>query len=58
MKEILKYARESGIANANNSILEKALGTQLKEDRVMKIITKEVITFVTRLFINKESHEN
>jgi hypothetical protein len=49
MKEILKYAETDKIIN-KNIIINKSLESKIKEDRVIKIITKEVSSFISRLF--------
>lgn len=50
MKEILKYAETNKIINKKNLIVNKSLENKIQEDRVIKIITKEVASFISRLF--------
>jgi hypothetical protein len=50
MKEILKYAETDKIINNKNIIINKSLENKINEDRVIKIITKEVSSFISRLF--------
>ncbi len=50
MKEILKYAEANRIINNKNIIINKSLENKINEDRVIKIITKEVSSFISRLF--------
>lgn len=49
MKEIIRYAAENRITNNKNLIVEKSLENKLQEDKVIKIITKEVASFILRL---------
>ena len=50
MKEIIKYAETNRITNNKNLIVNKSLENKIQEDRVIKIITKEVTSFISRLF--------
>ena len=54
MKEILKYAEANNITNTNNIIINKSLENKIQEDRVIKVITKEIASFISRLFKNKD----
>ena len=49
MKEIIKYAVANKITNNKNLIIKKSLENKIQEDRVIKIITKEVASFISRL---------
>ena len=55
MKTILNYAKEKKIINENNMIIEKSIQSEIKEDRIIKIITKEVTDFFTKLFRETEN---
>lgn len=57
MKTILDYAKEKKIVNENNAIIEKSVKTEIKEDRVVKIITKEVTDFFARLFTETNNYK-
>lgn len=50
MNEIIKYATANRISNNENIIVKKALETEVKEDRAMRIFTKEITSFIIRLF--------
>lgn len=52
MNEIIKYAAANRITNNKNLIIKKSLESKVQEDRVIKIFTKEVTTFIVRLFKN------
>ena len=56
MKEIIKYAAANRISNGKNMILNKSLETEIKEDKVIKIITKEVTDYTVRLYKNKKTN--
>ena len=58
MKEILKYAEANNITNNKNIIINKSLESKIKEDRVIKIITKEVTSFLTRLFKTNDKKQH
>ena len=53
MKEIIQYAIENRIANSRNAILNRSLKSEIKEDRTIIIITKEVTDFIMRLYNRK-----
>lgn len=52
MKAILDYAKEKKIVGEKNSIIERSIKTEIKEDRVVKILAKEVTQLFTKLFSN------
>ena len=54
MKEILKIASEYKIGNLKNYIVRNSLEKEIEEDKVIKILTKEV----TKLIINLLSKKN
>lgn len=54
MKEIIKYADASRITNGKNIIINKSLQTGIKEDKVIKIISKEVTDYTVRLYKSKK----
>ena len=54
MKDILKYAEANKITSNKNTIIKKSLENRTQEDRVIKIITKEVGSFISRLFSAKD----
>ena len=56
MKEIIKYAATNRISNGKNMILNKSLETEIKEDKVIKIITKEVTDYTVRLYKSKKTN--
>lgn len=58
MKEIIKYAAANGISKGRNAIINKALEKELKEDKVVKILTKEVTEYSIRLLKIKEENKN
>jgi hypothetical protein len=49
MREILKYAAANRITNTKNLIIKKSLENKLHEDKTIKIITKEVASYISRL---------
>jgi hypothetical protein len=51
MKSIIDYAVKYRITNGKNLILNKSLDSEIKEDKVIKILTKEVAEF-TRDLLN------
>ena len=53
MKEILKYAAANRITNGKNRILNRSLESEIKEDKVIKIITKEVADYTVKLYKSK-----
>lgn len=58
MKEIIKYAAANRISKGRNAILNKALEKELKEDKVVKILTKEVTEYSIRLLKIKKENKN
>lgn len=58
MKEIIKYAAANRISNGKNAILNKALEKELKEDKVVKILTKEVTEYSIRLLKSKKENKD
>jgi hypothetical protein len=55
MKSIIEFAKEYKITNGKNSLINKSLDAEIKEDRVIRIITKEVTDFILNLFENKNN---
>ncbi len=49
MESIIEYAVKNKITNGKNRILNKSLETQIKEDRIIKILSKEVSEFTIDL---------
>jgi hypothetical protein len=56
MKEIIKYAVENRIADGKNTILNRSLETEIREDKIIKIIIKEVTDYTVRLFKSKNKN--
>jgi hypothetical protein len=50
MKSILDYAKEKKIVGEKNSIIERSIKTKIKEDKVVKILVKEITQLFTKLF--------
>ena len=57
MKEIIKYAAANRIVDGKNTILNRSLETEIKEDKVIKIITKEVTDYTVRLYKCKNKNK-
>ena len=55
MKEIINVATKMKIANMQNNIVRNSLKENIKEDKVIKIITKEATEFIKNLFNDKKS---
>ena len=53
MKEIIELASQKKIGNVKNFIISKSLKNILKEDRTIRIITKEIADFILTLFDKK-----
>ena len=56
MESIIEYALKNNITNGKNRILNKSLETYAKEDRIIKIISKEVIEFTIDLIRYKNEN--
>ena len=56
MKSIIEYAVKNNITNGKNRILNKSLETYAKEDRIIKILSKEVIEFTIDLIRYKNEN--
>lgn len=54
MKDIIKYAEANKISSNKNIIIKKSLENRIQEDRVIKIITNEVGSFISRLLRAKD----
>ena len=54
MKEIIELASREKIGNIKNFIVSRSLQSGVKEDRTIKIITKEVAEFLLILFDRKQ----
>lgn len=57
MKSILEISREKKIISEHNSIINNSVVTEFKEDRVIRILTKEVADYFLRLFADDEKHK-
>lgn len=56
MESIIEYALKNNITNGKNRILNKSLETYAKEDRIIKILSKEVIEFTIDLIRHKNEN--
>ena len=56
MESIIEYALKNNITNGKNRILNKSLETDAKEDRIIKILSKEVIEFTIDLIRYKNEN--
>ena len=56
MESIIEYALKNNITNGKNRILNKSLETYAKEDRIIKILSKEVIEFTIDLIRYKNEN--
>lgn len=56
MESIIEYALKNNITNGKNRILNKSLETDAKEDRIIKILSKEVIEFTIDLIRYKDEN--
>lgn len=56
MESIIEYALKNNITNGKNRILNKSLETYAKEDRIIKILSKEVIEFTIDLIRYKDEN--
>jgi hypothetical protein len=56
MKEIIKHAVANRIADGKNTILNRSLETEIREDKIIKIIIKEVTDYTVRLFKSKNKN--
>lgn len=56
MKSIIEYAVKNKITNGKNRILIRSLETSAKEDRLVKILTKEITEFAIDLIIYKNQN--
>ena len=54
MKSIIEYAVKNKITNGKNRILNRSLETYTKEDRFIKILSKEVTEFTIDLLRYKK----
>ena len=54
MKEIIELASREKIGNIKNFIVSRSLQNSIKEDRTIRIITKEVADFLLILFDRKQ----
>ena len=54
MRDIIELASRIKSGNIKNIIIEKSLKTGIKEDRTMKIITKELTEFILDLSDKKK----
>ena len=52
MRNIIEIAKENNITNGKNSILNRSMENELKEDKVFLSITKEITEFVVKM-LNK-----
>ena len=50
MNSIIDYAKENKITDGKNLIINKSLESEYKEDRTIKILTKEFSDFILRIF--------
>lgn len=50
MNENTKYTTIDKISNNENIIIKKALENEVQEDKVIRIFTKEITSFIIRLF--------
>lgn len=57
MKSILEISREKKIISGQNSIIDNSVETEFKEDRVIRIFTKEVTDYFLRLFADDEKRK-
>ncbi len=56
MKSIIEYAVKNKITNGKNRILNRSLETSAKEDRLIKILSKEITEFAIDLIIYKNQN--
>ncbi|MCB9206097.1 MAG: hypothetical protein H6612_01570 [Ignavibacteriales bacterium] len=55
MKGILEDAVANRIVNGNNKILEKAIEKDFNEDRIIKIVTKEITDFIIKIYSTQKN---
>lgn len=58
MKEIIKYAAANRISKGKNAILNNALEKELKEDKIVKILSKEVTEYSIRILNKKKENKD
>jgi hypothetical protein len=56
MESIIEYAVKNKLTNGNNRILNRSLATFAKEDRMIKILSKEITEFAIDLIIYKDKN--
>ena len=52
MRNFIEIAKENKITDGKNSILNRSMETELREDKVFLSITKEITDFVVKM-LNK-----
>ena len=57
MKWNIDTANVYGIGNGKNSIISKSLSNNIKEDKTIRIITKEVSDLILELYRSKYKSE-
>lgn len=50
MKGILEYAVANRIIDGNNKIIKNAIEKDFNEDRIIKIVTKEITDFIIKIY--------
>jgi hypothetical protein len=50
MRDIIELASRKKIGNINNFIIDKSFKASIKEDRTIRIITKEITDYIMTLF--------
>jgi hypothetical protein len=56
MRDIIELASRKKIGNIKNFIIDRSFKTKIKEDRTIRIITKEITDYIMTLF--EKRHDN
>ena len=56
MRDILELASRKKIGNIKNFIIDKSFKTSIREDRTIRIITKEITDYILTLFEKRQDN--